>query len=72
MMVSSDLIEIQLKKSHIVAGKHRCQVKMNLFGSIDILHVSYCDLIEFLFFFNSFTNLFLENCQFGAEIPTLT
>lgn len=71
MMVSSDLIEIQLKKSHIVAGKHRCRVKMNLFGSIDILHVSYCDLIEFLFFL-SFTNLFLENCQFGAEIPTLT
>ena len=38
-------------------------------GLIDILQVSYCELILSLYV--SFTIYFLDLCQFGADIPTL-
>ena len=56
MMVSSNLIEIKLNRSH-VAGKDCYHAKINLSGLINILHVSYCELI--LGFFYQFYKPFL-------------
>jgi len=63
IMVSHDLIEIQLKRSH---SREALLVSNDKPIWID----SHCELILGLYV--SFTILFLDICQFGADIPTLT